>query len=470
MEDTKFNYTSLPKGEDNRKPRATGEFNEYKTDLYDSLINIVLNHKAELQKIPALASLKVASPWAAKRGFTAKEVDLNNDAIKEVVVYNKAGQPIIVNGYKPHANDYAVRRAYYENNSTPESRIGNPMKEWARDYFYEVKVDPNRPWKNIVKKKEPYYVAKSAGYKVGYKPKKEITPFSMFSKLITPFVKAFFDAEGYNVSYYDEEVSVATCAGLLGGNTGPANGQLVRKIISPISFARALFIMIVERFMFYMIMYKDNVKRDRTDIRYTYDYWKQFKKNHKYRVYKFFFDNFIDKATGQFTNKITMIQVASCLHKEVLDFTGKDPEDVLVHLIGPKNLMHDKYRNLFVEEEEAINFLSKLRSDDKSVSRQAKKDLQAMKKISQASTKNWFNTTVKFYFENEDAFQRFIRKIENGEDPNIASQIVEGAPGETINDSALEGPEPKPSEAVPEVEQTEMDAGEIDEDDDEDDE
>ena len=470
MEDTKYNYASLPKGEDKRKPRATGAFNEYKTDLYDSLINIVLNHKAELQKIPALASVKVANEWANKRGFIAKEVDLNGDSIKEVVVYNKAGQPIIVNGYKPHANDYAVRRAYYEHNSTPESRIGNPIKEWARDYYYDVKTDPDKPWKNIVKKKEPYYEAKSAGYKVGYKPKKEITPFSVFSKLITPYVKAFFDAEGYNVSYYGVDVPVNTCAGLLGGNTGPANGQLVRKIISPISFARALFIMLVERFMFFRLMYRENVNRNRTDIRHTYEYWKQFKKNHKYRVYKFFFDNFIDKTTGQFKDRITMIQVASCLHKDVLDFDGSDPEDVLVHLIGPKNLMHDKYRDLFVDEEEANNFLFKLRSDNKKVSKEAKKDLQAMKKISQASTKNWFNTIVKFYFENEDAFQRYISKVENGQDPNIASQIAEDAPQESINDSALIGPEPKPSEAVPETEKTEMDAGEIDEDDDEDDE
>ena len=61
------------------------------------MLTLILDHKKELQKIPAASSLSSATEWARKRGLRAGEQDFNGDGIPEVVVYNKAGNPWIIN-------------------------------------------------------------------------------------------------------------------------------------------------------------------------------------------------------------------------------------------------------------------------------------------------------------------------------------------------------------------------------------
>ena len=68
--------------EDIRKPRPNG-FTENKEDMYNAMLNLILKHKVELQKIPAASSLASATNWAAKRGLRAGEADLDKDGKPE---------------------------------------------------------------------------------------------------------------------------------------------------------------------------------------------------------------------------------------------------------------------------------------------------------------------------------------------------------------------------------------------------
>ena len=445
MDRTEYTYHDLPTVSDERATGRKGRaINEYNQDLYNSLVNIVLNHKAELQKIPALASPNAANQWAQARGLRSADVDLNKDGVKETIIYNKAGQPYIINGYKTRPSDYKVRRDYYEANPTVEDRIGNPMKSWAQNHYYDVKVDPERPWLRSVHKTDAYRAAKEWGYKLATKPKKAQTPFAYFSKLINPMLKLFFETDDVEVTYRGDTGSIRTCAGLLGGNANAYNGQIIRKIISPISMARALFVMLVERFAFYELIYKSNHQG-------TYEQWKKWKKDNKNRLAKFFFDNFLSPDKKSFNNRITMLHIASCLCKDEMNFDGSDPEDVLVFLIGTKNLQGDNV-GILVDNGAGQAFWETLTLPNVSKAEKtaAKKTLERMKKISQASIKEWFKTGVAAFFENQSMLDRFIAYRDQGLDPNV-KEIIGDVPASPVKADALTQPVPPTDAEVAEA-------------------
>ena len=104
-------------------------YNDKTKDMYNAMLTLILDHKKELQKIPAASSLKSATIWARKRGLRAGEEDFNGDGVPETVVYNKAGRPFIINGYKLKASDYGIRNKFYTQFPDPEKRVGESMKD-----------------------------------------------------------------------------------------------------------------------------------------------------------------------------------------------------------------------------------------------------------------------------------------------------------------------------------------------------
>ena len=62
----------------------------YKEDLYDSLVNLVLNHRVELKKMPSFLSVEGAQKFAEKSNgrYRYKSVDLNEDGEPDIVLYN----------------------------------------------------------------------------------------------------------------------------------------------------------------------------------------------------------------------------------------------------------------------------------------------------------------------------------------------------------------------------------------------
>ena len=63
------------------------------------------------------------------------------------MVYNKAGRPFIINGYKLKASDYGIRNKFYSQFPRSEDRIGESMRKWTQEQAYDVDEDPDRPWR-----------------------------------------------------------------------------------------------------------------------------------------------------------------------------------------------------------------------------------------------------------------------------------------------------------------------------------
>jgi hypothetical protein len=117
--------------DDNRKS-TSNELSAARESALNDMLNLILNHKKEITKVPSATTFNGAKAWAAKRpgsGFRVEYRDIGGDPEKEVVVFDKAGRPFIVNGYKLKPSDYGLRKAYFEANPTSVDRAGNPMKQ-----------------------------------------------------------------------------------------------------------------------------------------------------------------------------------------------------------------------------------------------------------------------------------------------------------------------------------------------------
>ena len=211
-----------------RDAKFDNTFGEHKKNLFDTLVNMVVNHKMELQKIPATSHIDTATVWAEKRGLRAGQQDFDRDGHPETVVYNKAGQPFIVNGYKLKASDYPVRHAYWGSHQTSEERAGEPMREWVMNEAYEEVIDAEKPWKRTVNVKPFGHKLKEWGYRMPTKPKKQISVFSHFCKLIAPYVKTYFESDSLRDG--------------LGGNANESSCKLLKKIISENSSSSMFFL------------------------------------------------------------------------------------------------------------------------------------------------------------------------------------------------------------------------------------
>ena len=188
--------TDLRTEEDLRK--LNDGYTDNRRDMYNAMLNLILKHKVELQKIPATSALESAQIWAAKRGLRAGEQDLDRDGHPETIVYNKAGKPWIINGYKLKASDYPTRRAFYSAFPTAEERAGERMSDWIIDQAYDVRVDPNNPWRQHVSNTQFGDQLKTWGYRMPTKPKKKQTVFNIFCKLVAPVLREYYEAsEGY---------------------------------------------------------------------------------------------------------------------------------------------------------------------------------------------------------------------------------------------------------------------------------
>ena len=128
---------------------------ERREDILDSMLNLILNHKKEIQKIPSCTTLRGAQAWCDKRpgsGFRAHMADIGGDPENEVVVYDKAGKPVIVNGYRIKPSDYGIRKLYREAvDKDPEAMIGTSMREWVTDLekfkkYTKANKDTFRRW------------------------------------------------------------------------------------------------------------------------------------------------------------------------------------------------------------------------------------------------------------------------------------------------------------------------------------
>lgn len=109
----------------------------YTDAVFDDLINIILNAKKDIVKVNGLDDYDTAAEYAEKRGLRISEPeDINHDGVDDIVLYNKRGRPVIVNGYKLTPSKQPLRKEFLRAKKAGE--LNNPeagYKGWVKQVY-----------------------------------------------------------------------------------------------------------------------------------------------------------------------------------------------------------------------------------------------------------------------------------------------------------------------------------------------
>lgn len=89
---------------------------------YKKLGELVLNDKHEIRFSANAANAATADAFAAKRKLKAKVADINEDQVDDVVLYNKHGDPVYINGYYFTPSEFKLREQFHTDFPTPEDK------------------------------------------------------------------------------------------------------------------------------------------------------------------------------------------------------------------------------------------------------------------------------------------------------------------------------------------------------------
>ena len=401
---------------------------EKREDILDSMLNLILNHKKELQKIPACTTFEGARAWCAKRpgsGFRAGLDDIGGDPESEVVVYDKSGKPVIINGYRLKPSDYGIRKLYREAvDKDPEAMIGTSMRDWVTNQAWTTHESDENKWNlTVTKNNDVYDRMKSWGYRMPSKPKAHATPYSIFSKLIAPIVRDVFNSP----AIYQRLGSVFGVA----PNPNPECLYFFNKIVSPISLYRFLYLRLIEQKFYWSVKQSPATKNIN-----TFERFKKYIRDNKPTFRKWFFKHIMD---GDKKEKFKSAWVSSQivldnLVKETIQLDGSDINDGIVFMLGVENLndmepiefnykgsvFRTSFRHLLVDNGHATAFNIVLKSKKDPQSKILKRRLDKWRKIAENSIKNYFkdDRAKKLFFDNELGMQIFLSAIQQAGLPN----------------------------------------------------
>ena len=393
-----------------------------KEDLIDSMLNLIINHKKSLKLIPQCSHPDTAREWASKRGLSVSTPDLDNDpSTQEVVVWDKSGRyPYVVNGYQLTRSDYPTRNAYWGSHQTEESRLEEPMDEWIRDKVYTVKTKADNKW--IVDTVDVTQVGHNIEkYKYGMptKPKKMMTPYAIFSKLIAPLVKTvwrtqqFYKAFGITTNEEDKASYISV---------------IWKKIVSPISIYRALYLRLVEQ-KYYFKLCDDN---GGNPISYA-AFKKHMKTDHgKAAFYNWFYKNYLDGPDkGDFNKDVINIDIVC--ENLIPPRKEGDPvrvTDVLFQLLGADNWNNNKafiiigHQSATLREVLKSDVLSKavyevLENKSHPAHKDTKRELDKAKRISQRSSEAFIGkANVDKIVSDKIAYEAYKKSMDKTGTPN----------------------------------------------------
>ena len=460
--------------QDDLRDDRGNELSAARQEAMNAMINLILKHKAEITKVPQCTTEAGAREWVAKRPNSKYRVavkDIGGGPEEEVVIYDKAGRPFIVNGYKTKPSDYAIRKKYWEHNPTKEKRAANPMREWARDQVWSVKESSTNKWNRKVKATPQYEQWKKLGYRLPVKPKVKISPYSIFSTLIAPYVKECFDRVEPTQDEMDKNspTVIQRIVDSLGGDgvPGPHIGKFILKIISPIAFYRYLYMRLVEQKFFFQLVAERAIEPD-------YKEYKKYMKDHKDKLRLWFMNNIMAGERKENFNPVWINYevVKDALVHESIQWDGTDILDGIVHLIGKANRDDaTKYGigladtvtidELFRNDTFAERLLKSLSNKNDKYHKVNKRLLEIIKGRAQKSINSYLKSDriLTKFFVNEDAFNTFVQAVQVGA-PNAPS---EEAAGRQIEAAMEEGAQEDDTIVMPIRSPTKSEAAEADE-------
>ena len=172
----------------------------------DQLTQIVLDLNQDVKQIKDAQSLEGAQAWVQKHGpelYHVEDADINGDNIPDIIVKNKQGKNVIVNGYTTGESTYPYRYSYYTQFPTAEKRKqarqhGETFREYIKglynpqydEYGINIQRDPNgNPIFASQEGVEFENKIKRSGYTKIIRPKDK-TPYQAF---VSGVVKPMYD-------------------------------------------------------------------------------------------------------------------------------------------------------------------------------------------------------------------------------------------------------------------------------------
>ena len=410
----------LGRGTDMRDKTETEGISDNRKELLDDLLDIILKHKKEIRKVPQASHITTATEYAKKRGLSATQVDLDNDGTPETVVWDRSGRfPYIVNGYKLAPSDYHVRNAYWGTHPNSEDRVEEPMDDWIDNKVYKTTGRKDNRWitDRIEVLEQGRKLQDWSGYSMPTKPKRVMSPYSVFSKLIAPMVKgvwrekAFYDAFGIELS--KEGVSYTD--------------QIFRKIISPIAIYRALYLRMIEQ-KFYFVKCDANGGQP-----INYASFKKYLKEErgKKEFYNWFFTNCLQGADkSEFNPKYVNMDLVVETLVPKLEGDKIRQIDVLFHLLGEANWNNPNpfvidsgtqytLQDVLKNDNVAKIVFAILQDKDHPYFRAVKKNLEIARKTSQMSTDAYIGkSNVANIIVDNEAYTKYKDSIRKTGSPN----------------------------------------------------
>ena len=185
----------------------------------DKIMPAVLSGRQDIRRIDNAQSVVGAQRWVDKHGFhdmyTVTNDDVDNDGIPDIIVKNKKGDPIIVNGYTTVDSTYPYRYKYYTAYPTAEDRkgYGKGFKGYVNDMWDPV-YDENgmkiTQYRNKAAAEKFYQDIKEKGH---YSKKLKPNDKNIYQVFVSKVIKPLYDyTKFYNRGNYPGDRKMAKVA------------------------------------------------------------------------------------------------------------------------------------------------------------------------------------------------------------------------------------------------------------------
>ena len=164
-------------------------------EVFDDLINVILNAKKDITRINGLDDIENARKYAKARGYREPVLhDLNDDGVDDVVIPDKKGYPLIVNGYKLSNSRQPIRKMYIDAKRRGEA---NDYKHFVRNLYGADEVFDDNGERNVrfSNSNLPESLArlKDHGWRVPTAPRSKLSIYQRIMRLIQANYRAFVD-------------------------------------------------------------------------------------------------------------------------------------------------------------------------------------------------------------------------------------------------------------------------------------